>query len=233
MRIKTKRMSHFEFVLFLSDKRFYKSCKDALDSNSERPGSYRIITPKQAILVYCEFENSKYKSVLHHADSGKTVHVHGFEQRGSYRRQILYEADFESIIKLVDASDSCEQRIEATCYNSIISQYSWFTDRNNDRISYWAGGQGTGCKCKIDNSCAFSKACNCDANDNTDRHDHGNYTDKSLFPLSWVRVGDTGNPQEYLKLKIGDLVCYGSKYQYDFYFICCDWSSVADLMACF
>ena len=204
--------SSYEVVLFLSDNRFYTSCKDALDSNSKRSGSYRIITPKQAILVYCEFENSRYKSILHHADSGKIFRVQGFEQKGSYHRQILYNADFESIIKIVDASDSCEQRIEATCRHAMISLYSWFTDRNNDRIPYWAGGQGTGCKCKIDNSCASAKKCNCDRNDGTVRHDHGNYTDKSLFPLSWVRVGETGNPGEYLDLKIGDLVCYGSKY---------------------
>ena len=163
-------------------------------------------------MVLCEFDSGTYKSVFRHADSGKSIRINGFEEKGSYARQIVYEEDFASIVSIVDASDSCEQKIEAKCYNSIINNYSWFTDRSNNKIQFWAGGQVAGCKCAIDSSCAdSSKKCNCDKNDNVNRNDDGSYTDKSLLPLSGVRVGETGGATEYLELKIGDLVCSGSK----------------------
>ena len=186
-----------------------------MDRNSKKTGSYRIATPKKTITVYCEFTENKYKSVFYHADSGQTIRINGFEERGRYSRQILYNNDFQSIVAIVDASDFCEQKIETTCRGSMISGYSWFTDRTNTKIPFWAGGQTTGCKCGIDNSCAEPKdKCNCDKNDDVVRNDHGSYTDKSLLPLSWVKVGDTGGPTEYLKLKIWNLVCHGSKYNY-------------------
>ena len=182
-----------------------------MDRNSKRTGSYRIATPKKTILVRCEFESNKYKSVFSHADSGIQISIHGYEERGRYARRIVYDEDFDSIVAVVSASDSCNQGVQTKCKGSMI-HYSWLMDRNYNKIPFWAGGNAAtgGCKCALDNSCVNGHKCNCDENDNVQREDSGVYEDKSLLPVTWARVGDTGGNGEELKLTFEDLWCYGS-----------------------
>lgn len=183
-----------------------------MDRNSNRHGAYRIITPKKLIKAFCRITGGKYETSFRHDDIGQEIHVNGFEKRGSFVKQIVYEEDFDSIVAVVEASDSCIQEVKASCYHSILSTYSYFTDRWNVPIPFWAGGAvGKYCKCGVENSCTNMGECNCDNNDNALRSDDGTYTNKSYLPITSVRVGETGGPTEYKKLTIGELKCYGSE----------------------
>ena len=183
-----------------------------MDKNGKSRGSYLISTSKNIIKVECVYENSKYLSIFRHSVSEADLKINGFEVAGSFRKWIIYEEDFASIVAIVNASDSCSQEVKTTCYNVHLSQYCWFNDRNGQRIPFWAGGApGKFCKCKMDNSCHNERPCNCDSNDRVSRRDDGTFTDKRNLPLSAVMVGDTGASNEHMTLRIGSLICIGSK----------------------
>ena len=164
--------------------------------------------------VKCKDNRNSILTTIAHKDSGKTIYITNYERKGSYKRMIMYEQDFQSIIKVIDGSHSCRQLVKVVCRGSFITRYSWLTNRANERMSYWAGGpvNGTGCACGITNKCDFANTkCNCDANDYKYRTDVGFVTRKSDLPLTSFSTGDTGAVTENKEILIGDIECYSGK----------------------
>ena len=84
-------------------------------------------------------------------------------------------------------------------------------------MNYWGGARGhyRMCACGVTNSCTTSKRCNCDGNwflfnKAGWREDSGLLTDKSVLPVSQIRLGDLGDwPREEGYHTLGKLKCYG------------------------
>ena len=163
-------------------------------------------------------KNAVGVTVISHDSEDRTL-VDGFEQAGSYSRDINYtEADLLQLASLTSVSTHCEQFIKYECINSLMfkGNHSWWVSRDSTKMTYWGGAVlGSGkCACGMNKSCAKQEAlCNCDANDNERREDSGLLTDKTRLPVKELRYGDTGvsrnkfNEQGYHTL--GKFKCYG------------------------
>eukprot|EP00795_Rhopilema_esculentum_P012036 gene12036-2622_t len=185
------------------DMRVYSSCKHALEVNSFAAGKYTISTSVKNIFVHCSKNDSNFVTRIDHELSGLSIRVHGYEEHGSYVRLIRYLEDFESILAVINVADSCKQEVTAECYNSLLPDYSWFDDRDGNKINYQ-------CKCGTENNCPTTgptRSCNCQNNDNVIRNDIIVYSQKSQLPLTTLRAGDTGNPPEYITFEVGSLEC--------------------------
>ncbi|XP_065055560.1 fibrillin-2-like isoform X2 [Rhopilema esculentum] len=189
----------------------YASCARALRTNNNQMATYYLKVNGTILEVKCQDNRNSILTTIAHKDSGKTIYITNYEREGSYKRMIMYEQDFQSILKVIDGSHSCRQSVKVVCRGSLIKRYSWLTNRANERMSYWAGGpvNGTGCACGITNKCDVANTkCNCDANDNTYRTDVGFVTRKSDLPLTSFSTGDTGSVLENKEILIGDIECY-------------------------
>ena len=85
--------------------------------------------------------------------------------------------------------------------------------RDGTKRNYWGGATGFDkmCACGITNSCSNGKKCNC-YNGRTDsgwREDSGLLTDKSVLPVTQIRLGDLDDSQEEGYHTLGKLKCYG------------------------
>ena len=56
------------------------------------------------------------KTIFGH-DSEDNFAVHGFEERGSFQKTIIYHASMEQIVALIEASKHCEQFIRFGCHH--------------------------------------------------------------------------------------------------------------------
>ena len=152
-------------------------------------------------------------------DSEKRTRVKGFEQAGSYARNVSYlGGDSSAVAKLsglVDASKNCEQFIKYECYHSVLlSSCGWWVSRNFEKMTYWGGATPADhlkCACGVTspNSCAGNRRCNCDNNDHVWRKDEGLLKEKSDLPVLQLRFGDTGGGGEKGYYTLGKLRCYG------------------------
>ena len=150
-------------------------------------------------------------TVISH-DSEHRTSVEGFEEAGSYLRDVNYQnASLLQLANLVAVSGQCEQFIKYECKGATLKS-GWWVSRDGTRMDYWGGatpGSGS-CACGVTNLCASSdKKCNCYKNDNVLREDRGYLTDKSSLPVSQLRFGDTGHPGEQGWHTLGKLYCYG------------------------
>ena len=70
------------------------------------------------------------------------------------------------------------------------------------------------CACGITNSCSNGKKCNCynGRSDSGWREDSGLLTDKSVLPVTQIRLGDLDDSQEEGYHTLGKLKCYGVAY---------------------
>ena len=179
--------------------------------NNNAKGKYYLKIDAYIVEVTCEVKDGEIKTAIAHADSGKEIRVSGYEKAGSYTKIISYNQDFGSIIKIVDRSYRCQQRIKTQCYHSLIRSFSFLKNRLYQTMTYWAGGpsDGTGCACGIANTCdKAGTKCNCDANDNKLRSDDGFVTKKSDLPITMIHTGDTGGRSEYKIYAIWDVECF-------------------------
>ena len=166
--------------------------------------------------VTCDMteKNGVGVTVISHDSETRTL-VNGFEDPGSYSRDIQYKgADLSQLASLAKVSLHCEQFIKYECKHSCIfaNNDAWWVSRDSVKMTYWGGAEpGSGnCACGMNNSCADnSKACNCDANDPTWREDSGLLTDKKHLPVKQLRFGDTGSSNEEGFHTLGKFKCYG------------------------
>ena len=204
-----------------------KSCSDlkTFDPAAES-GNYVIDPDGEGGLppfgVTCDMndKNGVGVTVISHDSENRTL-VDGYEEAGSYTRDIYYTGvSLSQLASLTTVSSHCEQFIKYECYGSDLWLFrsnpdAWWVSRDSTKMTYWGGASpGSGkCACGMNNSCADpSRGCNCDKNDEVWREDSGLLTDKSHLPVKQLRFGDTGNDygDEKGYHTLGKLKCYGT-----------------------
>ncbi|XP_022807141.1 neurexin-4-like [Stylophora pistillata] len=161
-------------------------------------------------------------TVISHDSESRTM-VDGYEEQGSYSRDIHYEgASISPLVSLIDISQHCEQFIKYECYGSKLRYAACWVSRDSVKMTYCSGATPGShkCACGLNNTCAPPSGsanspvyCNCDANDNKWREDSGFLTNKIHVPVKQLRFGDTGyyggqyDEQGYHTL--GKFKCYG------------------------
>ena len=167
--------------------------------------------------VFCDMTDKSGVgvTVISH-DSESRTFVSGYENRGSYSRDIRYTgASLSQLASLTRVSSQCEQFIKYECHDSgfwFDNPVGWWVSRDSAKMTYWGGASpGSGkCACGMTNSCAdSSKGCNCDKNDYVWREDSGLLTDKTKLPVKQLRFGDTGHSLEKGYHTLGKLKCFG------------------------
>jgi len=200
-----------------------KTCSDIKLCNPKAPSGSYVIDPDgeggvTAFTVGCDMtdKNKVGVTVISHDSENRTL-VNGFEERGSYLRNVTYtEADQLQLERLTASSASCEQFIKYECHHTILlfngSMNGWWVSRDGRKMTYWGGVDSVPykCACGLNNSCAdASYGCNCDKNDRVWREDSGLLTNKSELPVMQLRFGDTGESFEKGYHTLGRLRCYG------------------------
>ena len=166
--------------------------------------------------VNCDMSDKKGigVTVISH-DSETRTWVKGFEDPGSYSRNISYTgASFPQLASLTNVSLHCEQFIKYECYGSQLKGDAWWVSRDSEEMTYWGGGKpdSSNCACGVSNSCGDNDSnlrCNCDKSDRKWREDSGLLTEKTHLPVKQLRFGDTGHDYEKGYHTLGKLKCYG------------------------
>ena len=115
---------------------------------------------------------------------------------------------------LTRVSQNCEQFIKFECNNDVAfiqENYAWWVSRDGKRMNYWGGATGFDkmCACGVTNSCSNGKKCNCYNSGGGWREDSGLLTDKSVLPVTQIRLGDLDTSSEEGYHTLGKLKCYG------------------------
>ena len=108
--------------------------------------------------------------VLWFTDSTKVWHyleqdhsVTGFEEPGSYVREIIYSASIQQVIALIDITVGCKQHINLKCFGAHFHSESneihhWWQNRDGDVMYNWGAPTGTdGCDCSTQNGTVHMK----------------------------------------------------------------------------
>ena len=200
--------------IYIQGATYYESCNAALIANGLAAGEYLLKIGGIIVKIPCQLIGNEVKTTMRHEDSGKAIYINGYEDRASYGKVIAYKQSLPVMLKLVDASERCQQSMDIACAHSMVykQNWGWLINGKNQKMSYLAGGNGTGCACGVSKTCAnTNNECNCDSNDSVLRYDNGTVTKKSDLPLTAFYTGDTGNANEYKIIVIGDLECFTSK----------------------
>ena len=199
--------------------KYPETCSAVKADTSGESGDYVIdpdgVLDENPFTVYCDMTDRDRVgvTVVSHDSEGRT-HVDGFEDAGSYSRDIQYiGASLSQLRGLTEASKSCEQFIKFECWSALLSKsdHGYWLSRDDEKMTYWGGATyGNRCACGMNNSCADpGKGCNCDKNDLIWREDSGLLTNKSHLPVSQLRFGDTSDSDEEGYHTLGKLKCYG------------------------
>ncbi|CAH0407172.1 unnamed protein product [Chilo suppressalis] len=185
--------------------------------------------PLPAFPVTCELlSDGRVLTALHHTASASTT-VDGYQEPGSFRQDIQYDAERPQIEALINRSHSCSQRLDYLCRHSRLLNspsdegsfhpFAWWVSRTGQRMDYWAGAPPGSrmCRCGVLGSCVDpTKWCNCDAEytapDHTDfQSDGGEITEKEYLPVKQLRFGDTGShlDEKEGRYTLGPLLCEG------------------------
>ena len=204
-----------------------KTCTQIKSRNPKATSGSYIIDPDGPgghgpFTVFCDMNDKMAVgvTVVGH-DSESETRVYGYEARGSYVRNVHYQAEglvnIQQLAGLLDASTHCEQFIKYRCFHSSLFDdgvYGWWVARDGSKMQYWGGAKPTdyqkcACGVTIPNSCADPKyGCNCDKNDGSWREDSGFLTEKSRLPVTQLRFGDTGSSEKAYHI-LGKLKCSG------------------------
>ena len=189
--------------------------------NSSLPNGSYVIDPEgegggAPFTVFCDMSDKDGVgvTVISHDSETRTL-VNGYEEKGSYSRHVTYTgASLAQLASLTRLSSHCEQFIKYECYHSLLLRrgFAWLESRDGENMTYWGGATpgSDKCACGMNNTCADpSRSCNCDKNDEVWREDSGLLTHKSDLPVSQLRFGDTGGPNEKGYHTLGKLKCYG------------------------
>ncbi|XP_022777890.1 contactin-associated protein-like 2 [Stylophora pistillata] len=156
--------------------------------------------------VYCDMTDK--------GGVGVTVISHDSERRtyvgknpgcvfpGCYSKYVRYTGvSTAQLSALTRVSQNCEQFIKFECNNDttfIEDNYAWWVSRGGAPMNYWGGATGHDkmCACGVTNSCSDGKKCNCHNIGGSWREDSGLLTDKSVLPVTQIRLGDLDEPDE-------------------------------------
>ncbi|XP_027058141.1 contactin-associated protein-like 2 [Pocillopora damicornis] len=204
-----------------------KTCAGVNLQNPGGPSGYYTIDPDgfgglPPFSVYCDLHGRWVMVSFTHDVYGVEV-VDGYEEPGSFIRDVTYSHSLQQMAAAISVSENCRQLISYTCSKSRImanygdlvgGPYTWWVARDGTRQNYWGGADPSSysCGCYKAMTCyKFPKfKCNCDANDLGERTDYGYLTDKSKLPVTQLRFGDTGsNDKDKGKYSLGPLHCVG------------------------
>ena len=169
--------------------------------------------------VYCDMSDKDGVgvTVISH-DSERRTHVGNSpecESPGSYSKDVRYTGvSTAQLAALTRVSQNCEQFIKFECNGDVAfiqDNYAWWVSRDGTKRNYWGGATGSDkmCACGVTNSCSNGKKCNCHNSSGGWREDSGLLTDKSVLPVTQIRLGDLGDSHEEGYHTLGKLKCYG------------------------
>ena len=200
------------------------SCSDIkTHSGGTSSGTYLIdpdgrggVTPFN---VYCDMSDKDGVgvTVISH-DSERRTHVGNSpecESPGCYSKDVRYTGvSTAQLAALTRVSQNCEQFIKFECNGDVAfiqDNYAWWVSRDGTKRNYWGGATGSDkmCACGVTNSCSNGKKCNCYNRGGGWREDSGLLTDKSVLPVTQIRLGDLGDSHEEGYHTLGKLKCYG------------------------
>ena len=169
--------------------------------------------------VYCDMSDKGGVgvTVISHDSESRThvAKIPGCSTAGCYRKDVTYTGvSTAQLAALTRVSQNCEQFIKFECNNDVqfIQQNgAWWVSRDGTRMNYWGGATGykNMCACGVTNSCSNGKKCNCYNGGSGWRQDSGLLTDKSVLPVTQIRLGDLDDSREEGYHTLGKLKCYG------------------------
>ena len=202
------------------------SCSSIKSGRSKSSSGNYIIDPDgeggvTPFSVYCDMRDK--------GGVGVTVIRHDTEIRfyvgnipgcsgvGCYGKKVTYTGvSTAQLAELTQISQNCEQFIKFECNSDvqfIQASYAWWVSRDGTRMNYWGGATGHNnmCACGVTYSCSNGEKCNCDYGGYSSgwREDSGLLTDKSVLPVTEIRLGDLDNSNEQGYLTLGKLKCFG------------------------
>ena len=202
-----------------------KSCSSIKAGRpSSSSGNYMIdpdgkggVTP---FSVYCDMSDKGgvgVTAISHDSESRTHVGTGGCSSAGCYSKDVRYTGvSTAQLAALTRVSQNCEQFIKFECNNDVAfleAGYAWCMSRDGTRMNYWGGATGSDkmCACGLTNSCSSpnSKKCNCHNSASGWREDSGLLTDKSVLPVTQIRLGDLDLSYEEGYHTLGKLKCYG------------------------
>ncbi|CAH0729114.1 unnamed protein product, partial [Brenthis ino] len=177
----------------------------------------------------CHFySDGRIITAVQHSAMASTT-VDGYQEAGSFRQDVTYDASRAQLEALLNRSRACSQRLEYMCRHSRLMNsrseesdfhpFAWWVSRSGQRMDYWAGAPPGSrmCACGVAGSCLDpTKWCNCDAEHgplSTDEFqvDGGEITEKEYLPVKQLRFGDTGShlDEKEGRYTLGPLMCEG------------------------
>ncbi|XP_013164723.1 PREDICTED: neurexin-4 isoform X1 [Papilio xuthus] len=185
--------------------------------------------PLPAFPVTCRLHSDGrvVTEVSHSAVAGSSVD--GYQEPGSFRQDVVYEASRAQLEALLNRSHTCSQRLDYMCRHSRLlnspseeatfAPFAWWVSRAGQRMDSWAGAPPGSrmCRCGVLGSCIDpTKWCNCDAEYSPLKAeefqvDGGEITEKEYLPVKQLRFGDTGShlDEKEGRYTLGPLLCEG------------------------
>ncbi|XP_063360126.1 neurexin-4 [Cydia amplana] len=187
--------------------------------------------PLSAFPVTCQFytDGRVLTTVQHSSSVSQSTVVDGYQEPGSFKQDITYDASRAQLEALLNRSSSCSQRLEYMCRHSRLLNspseesnfhpFAWWVSRSGQRMDYWAGAQPGSrmCACGVLGACQDpTKWCNCDAEytqlkAQEFQTDGGDITEKEYLPVKALHFGDTGShlDEKEGRYTLGPLLCEG------------------------
>ncbi|XP_013420282.1 uncharacterized protein LOC106180733 [Lingula anatina] len=167
-------------------------------------------------IVECDMTSTPPgKTLIHHNRESESGTISGHENcAGSgYTATVTYYGVTLTthIPPFMNTVGACSQfgKYRCNAASGVGTTCTWAKDRGGTQIPYWAGGNANHkCACGVAGTCDNGRTdCSCNQNDNAERVDQGYFTDKSLLPVSFIHVGDTGDASEWGRYTFGPLEC--------------------------
>lgn len=201
------------------------SCSDMKTLNrATTSGTYMIdpdrkggVTPFK---VYCNMTDKGGVGVTlisHDTESRTFVDYKsgGCHGKGCYSKDVRYTGvSIAQLAALTRVSQNCEQFLNFECTAGVgffETGVAWWVSRSGTRMNYWGGATGhdNKCACGVTNSCSSGFMCNCRGRFSGWKEDGGLLTDKSVLPVTQIRLGDLNGQHEKGYYTLGKLKCYG------------------------
>ncbi len=208
----------------------FKSCIHYKNSHPESRFAETVIDvdgsgPLPPFPVRCDFPPGGRNITYIGHQNEEATKVDGFEQRGSYRQTIFYDASMDMMEAMINRSKSCVQKLGYDCKRSRLldtpvrdaenfNPFGYWISRQNKVMDYWAGSipGSRKCECGLVGTCFDpDKWCNCDSGHDDWLWDGGEISQKEYLPVRELRFGDTGNPLDKKegRFTLGPLECDG------------------------
>ncbi|XP_071807202.1 uncharacterized protein [Asterias amurensis] len=208
-------------VVYCEFTKAFTSCSDYATAGFTDDG-YFLIYPQGTgigLLVRCSFSslvNIEAHVTMTHDRIGGVTLSSSSSSPGSVVHTLDYgnSVDIADITAMAAASSFCYQYLIYESNKAKIwdsgTQNVWWEDNAGNKMAYWAGADpsgSSGCRCgQLSNCVDDDEKCNSDSEINDPAFDGGYITDKSVLPVTSVKLGgfDGSNSATY---SLGELSC--------------------------